>query len=184
MSEPANSSRLFYAIPSCNDIREKFRIIKSQNRELAETRWIPEENHHITVFFLGEVISENISTLVRLMDVFLETTQDFELKFDQFSLEGGRPGHPSMLWARFEKNSGFINLSNKIGAEVSSLISVTPKFMEPVPHITLARIRSGPLPVININAECTIRFHGIELWKTIRHSSGVFYETVGVKYRE
>ena len=176
-------SRLFYAIPSVPEIFTAFRKLKEENLSLTGTRWIPEAKHHITLLFLGEVNSGFIPQLIKLMDDIIESHSDFELHFDAVSLEGGRNNHPSMVWAKFQRHPEFTRLSQNILQGVSELITVTSKFSDPIPHVTLARIHSGQPPQITDVPSFTTRFHGLELWKTIRTPNGVNYQVLGKKYR-
>jgi len=177
-------SRLFYSIPSTPEIFQAFGRLKETNKHLQGTRWIPGENHHITLLFLGEVNSDLVPQLISLMDDILKLHPDFDLHFDNISLEGGKNNHPSMVWAKFQRHPEFTRLSQNILTYVSKLVTVTSKFSDPIPHVTLARIHSGQPPQINTIMPFTTRFHGLELWQTIRTANGVYYEVLGKKYRE
>ena len=132
---------------------------------------------------MGEVNSVFIPQLIALMDHILESQSDFEIQFESISLEGGRNNHPSMVWAKFKRHSEFTRLSHNLQQGVSNLITVTSKFSDPIPHVTLARIHSGQPPEIANVASFNTRFHGLELWKTIRTATGVYYDVLGKKYR-
>lgn len=170
------TDKIFVAIPAPDVISDVVRNLKSINPELTGVRWMPVENLHITVFFLGFVETVHIPEIKSAINACLEKAPAFTLHLRGISLEGGRPNHLSMVWARFEKNEGFSRLAGEIGQRVLPYITAPSKFPDPVPHITLARIKHAPYPDVSVNVNCDIEFKGYELWRSVSIPGGVKYE--------
>ncbi len=173
--EPA-PNKLFIAIPAPSAIAMALRELVHLNSGLSGVRWVPEENLHITVFFLGFVDVLYIPAIKAVMNQCLKSAPEFTLQLEGITLEGARPNHPSMVWARFEKNINFTRLAGEIGLGVASYLAAPSKFPDPIPHITLARIKHGPMPDVNVILKCVIKFEGYELWKSVPVPGGVKYE--------
>jgi 2'-5' RNA ligase len=173
--------RLFIAIPAPAELISPSLSLKEANSTLAGTRWIPLVNLHITVCFLGDLPAGMSPQILRIMSNGLARTGDFELVFDRFSIEGGR--RPSMVWARYHRHPAFTALAGWLHSETAAFTPALHRFHQPVPHVTLARIRSGPAPEIRCNDELpALPFRGFELWKTCRLPGGVRYEVLGSFY--
>lgn len=178
----SDQERLFIAIPAPREIIGPAQHLKESNSGLKGTRWIPFNNLHITVFFLGDLPAGNAPLILQIMKNGLARTGDFELVFDRFSVEGGH--RPSMVWARFHRHPAFTALAGWLQRETEELTPALHRFHEPVPHITLARIRSGSSPEIRCGDLLPdLPFKGYELWKTCRLPGGVRYDVLGSCYK-
>jgi RNA 2',3'-cyclic 3'-phosphodiesterase len=169
-------SKLFVAIPAPEAVAEALRQLRQLNAGLSGVRWVPEENLHITVFFLGFVDALHIPAIKVAMHECLADKPAFTLFLEGITLEGGRPKHPSMVWARFKKNEKFTKLAGELGQRLLPYLSAPSKFPDPIPHITLARIKHEPLPDVAVNVTCEIEFKGYELWRSVSVQGGVKYE--------
>lgn len=178
------SKRLFIAFPACVEIVTLCDELRVGNLQLPGTKWTPQKNLHLTLFFLGETDTEFIPDILSVMDHVLLSTQNFNLEYETIAFEGARPGHPSMVWARFKKQPIFSKLVAEFSKQLTPYIQKASKFTDPVPHITLARIRSGPLPQLQTIPGCTININGFELWESIKIPGGVEYQVLDKKYRD
>jgi RNA 2',3'-cyclic 3'-phosphodiesterase len=181
MTKENGKVRLFYALPPCAGVLPALAELKKQLSENEKIRWIPEENLHLTLFFIGEVDADKVAPLIETMDSFLNKLKPFILEFDSIRAVGGRKGKSSMIWFQM-KHEAFAETVQKLFQLTQPLCDTIMKFSKPVPHITLARIKGGETEVPLINASCEIPVHGIELWKTIRNVGGVHYEILAKKY--
>src|SRR5436190_4874871 len=98
-----NYARIFVAFPVTSVIAEELKIIRVQNNLLTGIRWTPSQNLHLTIFFLGEVPEENVSSISVVISAALIKTKPFSIEFDRITL-AGKPKHGGMIWARFHKN--------------------------------------------------------------------------------
>jgi len=168
--------KLFIAIPVPASIVEAAEKLQQQNQHLKSVRWVSSENLHITVYFLGVVEASLTDKIKVQMESCLIKCSPFTLQFEKFSPEGGKNNKPSMLWARFQRNPLFSGLVSELASSLVPEGAAALKFLNPVPHITLARIKSGAAPEIDLNFTCEIPFDGYELWESIRLKNGVKYE--------
>src|SRR3989338_5012993 len=94
-----HTKRLFLAIPLSQYFLELFeRYQKSSS--LKNIRWIPAQNLHITVYFLGDVEEQKIKSLSDQLRTHLSTLSPFVLEFEKILFA---PPHrpPRMVWATF-----------------------------------------------------------------------------------
>jgi len=163
-------------MPSPPVIAQVHRELIQRNEALTGVKWVPEANLHITVFFLGFVDVGHLPKVKAIMEKSLENKPVFSLHFSGITLEGGRPSHPSMVWARFERNVKFTELATKLETQLRPLINGPTKFPDPIPHITLARIKHQPPPDIDVNVQCDLTFSSYDLWKSVSIDGNVKYE--------
>ena len=171
-----DTNKLFIALPSPPIIAKVQQELIQRNEALTGIKWVPEANLHITVFFLGFVKIVHLPKVKEIMAKCLENKPVFTLHLSGITFEGGRPSHPSMIWARFERNVKFTELATKLGTHLSPLIDGPTKFPDPIPHITLARIKHQPAPQIDVEVQCDVPFKGYDLWKSISIDGQVKYE--------
>ncbi|MDQ3050151.1 MAG: RNA 2',3'-cyclic phosphodiesterase [Bacteroidota bacterium] len=171
-------NRLFIAIPAPVIMKEVLVSLREVNAALKNVRWIREQNLHVTVYFLGNVEIVHIPLIQAAMEQCLQAAPPFTLQLDAITFEGGKLGKPSMVWARFHRNKQFTLLAGAIGKRVGPYVAAPSKFSDPVPHVTLARIKPGPVPDISVKVVCEIEFKGYELWRSISIPTGVRYEKI------
>ncbi len=182
-SSEKNYARIFVAFPIFPLKAEELKAIQQQNSpSLAnEIRWTPLRNLHVTIFFLGEVLQENIPSISKAISTVTSQTKPFTIEFEKVQL-AGKLKHGGMIWARFHKNDSYFNLSSGIYHAVKNFLLTQPVFKDPVPHITLARFRKETdFNKINLSFEDNFMLPEInfcELWKTIQSKEGVWYESL------
>lgn len=174
-----NVARIFVAIPVPYLQAEEFKIIQQQNLSLSNIRWTPLANLHVTIFFLGEVLEENIFSINNAIKKVIENTSPFRIDFEKIMLKGQKKNN-GMIWAKFFRNDSYASLSNAIYNAVKEFLIVQPVFKEPVPHITLARIKNMTgIDAINLSFKenfSLLEINSCELWKTVHTKDGVVYE--------
>ncbi len=173
--------RLFIAVPAPVETITAVEHFRNINGSLIGTRWVYEENYHLTILFLGDV---NFRDIPEVNEILAHALNDFSasrLNFDRYSLEGGKK--PSMVWARYQKNDSFSSQAATLRQKLAFLAPGISRFVDPVPHITLARIRSGVPPDLNgANDLPAVSLKGYELWQTCRIKEGVRYKSLGKYY--
>jgi 2'-5' RNA ligase len=130
--------RLFVGIGLPEDVRARLAGISGG---VPGARWVPPENLHLTLRFIGEVPEgemEDIhlalaSVQVRQFDVSLSGMGHFE-----------SGGEVRSLWARVEKNPALAGLQARIESALVR-IGLEPEERRFMPHVTLARLRDAPL---------------------------------------
>ena len=136
--------RLFIAIGATElnfDPKKELKKLRiNLNRKELEYRWVPQENFHITLNFLGEVEVEKIDVLKRMLDEVSHHHAFFHLKLHGLgvfpSVKVGR-----VVWMGVQNSLPLRALQEDCE---SRLLDLGFRFeMRPfVPHLTLARLRS------------------------------------------
>ena len=159
---------------------ETFVQLSEKNSHIENIRWTPEENFHITLFFIGEVEEKNLSKVkANLENVFIDQ-KSYSLEFESVIFKGKK--HPSMLWACFRKNEFFTELSEKIHRSVKDFMTVASVHHDPIPHCTLARLKPGVdissiVTTINL-LQLELNVNTAELWQTVQTEKGVMYKSI------
>jgi len=156
---PPGTQRVFIGIPidkqSQQHINELLKPIKDSRRDI---RWVPENNRHLTLAFLGDRPNSEVENLTRLFDESYQQERCFQYRLS--TLE------------RFPDSTGrIIALTNEPTEPLDKLFQITSKLLQRNeiefdrkkfrPHVTLGRIRR-PKHVkktfdqqININLDIT-----------------------------
>jgi 2'-5' RNA ligase len=177
--------RLFIAVPVSGVVKEEVRkVIDDFPVENPPWRWIPVENYHLTLRFLGETDAGMISPIGESVEGVVSEISPFEISFGPFG------AFPSMRRPRvvfFKVDSGVEELSNMahlLEREMRELgfKEEKRKFRA---HLTLARIRRSLPRAVKIEMESVP-----PLPPKARQSVGnvVLMESIlgreGAKYRE
>ena len=129
--------RLFVALGLPDEIRDR---LEELEEPLPGARWVPYENFHITLRFIGEVDGG----LARDIDAALEGVdgRGFELTLKGLGLFGdGRKVRA--LWAGVEANESLLRLQLKV-EQALQRSGLEPEGRKYKPHITLARFKQPP----------------------------------------
>ena len=141
--------RLFLAIPLPEEMIAAFSGYEKQFSDLPHARWVPPENFHITVYFIGWVEESNLSEITERLAKAFMLMGSFYLQFDKIiwappssttkvgTTEGQSPP-PRMIWALFERSPDFENLVEKVDKAARSFLS-RETMKESIPHVTLVR---------------------------------------------
>jgi 2'-5' RNA ligase len=110
-----------------------------------DEKWVPTENLHVTLRFLGEVPEEGIPQIVTLLADVTSLTSCFDLTLSGVAVRP-RPRAASMLWAEFsDGTAGITALAERLAFALASDGDGRPD--HPFnPHVTLVRARR-PRPV-------------------------------------
>lgn len=114
-------------------------------------RWVPEENIHLTLKFLGDIPAQKLERLAQSFAVETEQMPSFTLEFSE---TGVFPNlrKPRIMWIGLKKHPELENLYKVI--ESTSLVNGFPAEERPFsPHITLGRI-SDRFPLSELQKLC------------------------------
>jgi 2'-5' RNA ligase len=129
--------RLFVGIALPEDVRFRLSLLCAG---LPNVRWVPPENLHVTLRFIGEVDGG----VMQDVDAALAG-----VRAPQFSLSlagvghFGNGGHVRVIWAGIEKSPALQHLRDKVESAVVRA-GVPPEGQKFSPHITLARPKTSP----------------------------------------
>ncbi|MDW8315079.1 MAG: RNA 2',3'-cyclic phosphodiesterase [Rhodovarius sp.] len=126
------SLRLFVALPLPDALRHELAALASG---IPGARWVPEENYHLTLRFIGEVghdrahdVDEALASVrAKPFDLTLSGVGIFE-----------RQGRVASLWVGAERSEGLTRLQAKVEGALCR-IGLPPERRRFAPHVTLAR---------------------------------------------
>ncbi|PLX51104.1 MAG: RNA 2',3'-cyclic phosphodiesterase [Desulfobulbaceae bacterium] len=131
--------RLFIAIDLPADIKE---AIKPLCCGLPGARWVPDDQLHLTLRFIGDLDHELFAELYAGLE---------EVKAKPFPLHikglGTFPprGKPRVLWLGLKKSDALIDLRKKVDSVLRRL-EIPLEKKKFAPHITIARLGKTPAP--------------------------------------
>lgn len=141
------TERLFLAIalPDCvrNRLAESVRAVAEST---VKVRWVPEENVHITLKFLGDTSPDQRAEIVTAMERVITRVQSFSLAVTGVKLVRWRR-KPHMVWAMVaDPDERLPRLHGRMERllERSGFARETRSYS---PHITLARVSEGISPL-------------------------------------
>ncbi len=172
----------FAAIQPSGSIRIALGNLQQRlERTGANIRWVPPENIHLTLAFLGELPEEKIEPLVVALDAGVRE------KTFKLSVAGtgtfGKPHYPRVLWAGVKPCPELARLQEQTTA---ALRAVGVEFDEKPfsPHLTLGRFKS-PRNIIILREQLETE-QGIDLGSAPVHALQLIQSKLspdGAKYR-
>lgn len=106
-------------------------------------RLVPEQNLHLTLFFIGNTPASNFETIKDTIQKISSGHSAFKLQY-LYTEPGPNRRSPSLVWARFIQHPEFEKLSRSLTSSLSPEQNAKQK---PIPHITLARYKKdAPAP--------------------------------------
>lgn len=139
-----NQLRAFIAIDLPQPIQEAIEKQTSRLRQAAGdglVRWIPPQNIHLTLKFLGNIAASHMDFLKQLLHQTADSHQPFDVQIGGI---GSFPNSklPRVLWAGVHAPADLASLQKTIEAGAARL--GYEKEARPFsPHLTLGRVRQG-----------------------------------------
>ena len=99
-------------------------------------KWVPKDQSHLTVRFIGEVDDYYYSRIVEGLENVTASRFDLSLKGVGYFPPRNKP---KVLWVGIEKNEAMMDLRDAIEKELKA-INLAPEERKFSPHITLARL--------------------------------------------
>jgi 2'-5' RNA ligase len=185
--------RAFIAIELPEDIRKQLDAIEKQviaqagESALRAVRWVPANNMHLTLKFLGEVSTGNLQALARILQSEAAEHHGFEMTIGRL---GAFPNvrRPRVIWVGTEAPGELSGLQKAIESETHKL--GYPVEERPFsPHLTLGRISQNARPdevtrvaralsEIMIGEIGRMRVDRIHLFRSDLHPSGAVYTSL------
>jgi 2'-5' RNA ligase len=126
--------RLFIALDLPWELRQRLSLLAGSG--IPGARWVPPENYHLTLRFIGETPAHRAEDI----DLALATlrARGFSLTLAGLGTfhKGGRP---TALWVGVERSQQLDHLQNKIETALQR-IGLEPERRRFTPHLTLARL--------------------------------------------
>lgn len=172
--------RLFIAVPLPESFKNDLVLFREENKHLQKLRWVPRENYHITGYFIGDIEVDRLEALKGALKEASESIMSFTVKFEAYC-PAPSPRNARMIWARFGSCEPFTLLVRSLCESITPFIEKSTHFKKPVPHITLARLKS-PLTENLIHqpepSQKDIPVEQFELWASELLSTGARYSSI------
>lgn len=178
--------RVFIAIPLPVDLKSKLIALQQEFRPLPlEAAWVRDAGFHLTLKFLGDVDSTQITPIISCMAATVQYCQPFSLSLAGIGVFP-HESSPRVLWVSVQDVAG--DLRHMQQALDAQLMQVGfPSENRPfAPHLTLARLkrilrRSDFLTTLKRHRETVLGqldVDHIELIESQLHASGARYSIV------
>jgi 2'-5' RNA ligase len=147
-------------------------------------RWVPAQNMHLTLKFLGDIATSHVDFLKQLLAHEANSHPQFDMQI------GGLGSYPTsrrprVLWAGLQAPADLTSLQKSIEAGTTRL-GYEPDEHAFSPHLTLGRVRQNIAPAemqkvrtilntIQLGNIGTARVDSIHLFKSDRQPSGSIY---------
>ena len=139
--------RSFIAVDLPDSLIESLDRTSGQLQELLDglpVRWVPVQNIHLTLKFLGDVSEQNIEVIKTIVNTEAISHQVFEISVGQFGVFP-TAARPRVLWVGVEAPDELINLQRRIDMETARL-GYAPDQREFSPHLTFGRVSRNATP--------------------------------------
>ena len=104
-------------------------------------RWVPAENVHLTLKFLGDVSPANLEMLEQMLSAEISQHRAFEMEFGGLGAFPN-PKRPRVIWIGIQAPAGLDALQHGIGAATATL--GYPDEQRPFsPHLTIGRVKQN-----------------------------------------
>jgi 2'-5' RNA ligase len=136
--------RLFVAISLSNELRARFSALLQELRPLAPpTKFVPAENLHLTLKFLGEVPPAKLDEIRSVLST-VRSQQPVTLEFRALAFFPNKR-HPKVLWVDAQSTASLKSLAANIDRAMHTL-GFPLETRAFTPHLTLARFYKPGIP--------------------------------------
>jgi 2'-5' RNA ligase len=178
--------RSFIAIDITAEIKAVIGGIVRKAGESAGIRWVPENNMHLTLKFLGEVKEDIVPAIAQILHAAAVKQKPFSVGIRG---AGAFPNlrRPNVLWIGFEASSTLKVLFDDMETGLAEL-GIAKEVRPFSPHLTIGRVRDlkGIDPVVRELSTYKDTFFGtidvreILLMKSVLKPAGAEYSKVAV----
>ena len=114
------------------------KLRKVADKKEISLRWVPEDNYHVTLVFLGPTPIDRIPSLQKSLEKVALENSIFSLKIRQI---GAFPTieHARVLWLGVQRSQALLNLQSA----VEQALQNRPEADDYTPHMSLARLRDA-----------------------------------------
>jgi 2'-5' RNA ligase len=130
--------RLFVGLELPWEIRQRLALLSGTG--VPGARWVPMENYHLTLRFIGEVPAFRAEEVDEALAALRARRFTFELSGVGTFAKGGRE---TTLWVGVTKNPQLDHLAGKVETAMQR-IGLEPERRRFAPHVTLARLDNPP----------------------------------------
>lgn len=156
--------RIFIGINLPVQVKKRL-VQKIQAWQELPILWVPEENFHITLSFLGYINDEAVSDICAKISKACRSIAAFDINFNKI-IAGPDSENPKMFWLTGKPSEELKNLQESIEKGLGIFQKEKIKFQ---PHVTLGRIKRSkwktvsPKPKIDEKFEALIPAESVEI---------------------
>lgn len=182
--------RAFIAINISREIEQRLKVISGdlqQSLRGVPIRWVPIENIHLTLKFLGDVSTANLDLLKKMLEREAADHPPFEFSVGEL---GAFPSirRPRVIWVSVQAPQELLALQHGIDAETARL--GYPREDRPFsPHLTLGRVSRGAthddtrkisdvLSIYKVGYIGAAQVNAVHLYRSDLKPSGAFYTAI------
>jgi 2'-5' RNA ligase len=175
--------RAFFALSIAEQLEQQLvQACDQLGARLGKTplRWVPAENYHITLAFLGDVPSELLPLLSDITDAVAADHAPFELSLETLAWFPSA-NKPRQLVALLKPSAALAQLHKQLNSRLAS-VGLTLEKRRFRPHITLARAGRSltAMPFEQPLAQACFEADELVLFESQLHSSGSRYSPLAV----
>jgi len=169
--------RLFIGLPLTEGIIKKIDFLEKdlQNKAKINFPWIPLDNLHLTIIFLGYL---DYQDYLKLIEALKCINYNQAIKAEIEKIDYAPLPSKKMVWLYLKRNFELENLKKEIEEMLDKeKINYQKENRQFLPHINLARLKKNLyLPEIKKDLNWDIYFNKLVLFKSELKSSGAVYE--------
>lgn len=184
--------RSFIAIELPETLFEPMRKASNDLQEILAgqpVRWVPVENIHLTLKFLGDVSERNIPMITEILEAEAANHCTFEISVGGFGVFPNF-SRPRVIWVGVQGPDELSNLQRRIDLETTRL-GYAPGQRDFSPHLTFGRISRNASPKQVRQASDLLRKHQlgflgaaritkVNLFKSVLGPNGAVYSKMAV----
>lgn len=145
-----NSLRLFIAIELSEKQKEEIALLQEKTKcYLTGVRWVRPEQMHLTLKFLGDTRSEQVTAIKTAMDESTACFKSFQVKYGSCGVFPS-PHKARVIWLDLKEGKAEVTDMAKKIEQALSIKGFKPEKRFFKPHLTIGRIRR-PVSIDNIN---------------------------------
>ncbi len=178
--------RSFVAIEIDDGLRSTLAVIQRRLRMAgAKVSWVPVENIHITLIFLGDILMEAVGRVAEGLDLAAAHVPPFDLVINGLGTFGS-VRRPRVIWAGVENRPPEMDAlyEGVCAAARNAGIAVEDRVFRP--HLTLGRVRGGEnvdeltrrIQSANNTARGILRVRRVLLMESRLHPRGARYSVL------
>ena len=172
--------RVFIGIPAGDQVKSTLSLLQPiVDCNSRHIKWIPLDNIHLTLSFLGDVSINKIPDIVQSVEQYIATSQ-FQLSIlgtGVFPLTKS----PKVLWLGIDKGIDELKLLHEQVVKSVRVCNDNYENNTFIPHISIARIKKGPrkidvLPFLNsVYSKIELDVNSISMYESKLFPEGTQY---------
>ncbi len=170
--------RLFLAFSLTAGLKKKIAFLEEKIDKKFKTKlnWIPLENLHLTVLFLGHLNYQDYLKVENILANFNLPYRNLEARIKKIAY--GPPGKKRMIWLYLEKNKKLEEIKNYFEKELDKQsVFYKKEVREFLPHINLIRLKvAKDLPEIDEKLNWSINLNELCLFESYLKKEGAEYK--------